>query len=44
MSWSILKCVLFSELQEIKNIREQIPIYHQRREDLYNTVDIKSKI
>jgi len=32
------------ELQEIKNVREQIPIYHQRREDLYDTISTKPKL
>jgi len=32
------------DFQEIDNVRQQIPIYHQRREDLYNTVDIKPKL
>uniref|UniRef100_A0A1B6LV30 omega-amidase n=1 Tax=Graphocephala atropunctata TaxID=36148 RepID=A0A1B6LV30_9HEMI len=32
------------DLTEIDNIRKQIPTFEQRREDLYDTVEVKSKM
>ncbi|KAG8307414.1 Carbon-nitrogen hydrolase [Homalodisca vitripennis] len=32
------------DLAEIDNVRKQIPVYYQRREDLYDTIEVKSKM